>query len=105
MVEIAAAKRRFVMHLRAEDVHEAIVKDERDREVGDGERERQVGDGELESQVTLEAVALADIADQLRAPRELAGRSDPDPGRVGLALRDLVARFSDLAENAQVFMG
>lgn len=54
---------------------------------------------------SLQAVALADIAAQLRALDELARQPDPDPARVSLLLRDLVGRFSDLADNAQAFMG
>lgn len=53
----------------------------------------------------LQAVALADIATQLRALAALAGDADPDPAKVHLTLRSLVDRFSDLAGNAQAFMG
>lgn len=53
----------------------------------------------------LQAVALADIATQLRALLELAGQSDTDPAKVHLLLRGLVDRFTDLAGNAQAFMG
>ena len=52
----------------------------------------------------LQAVALADITVQLNVLTALAGRADPDPARVHLALRDLVERFSGLAENARAFM-
>ncbi|WP_063770660.1 TIGR02677 family protein [Streptacidiphilus carbonis] len=52
----------------------------------------------------LQAVALADIAVQLRALLALAGREDPDPAVVHLALLALVDRFSGLAENARAFM-
>jgi uncharacterized protein (TIGR02677 family) len=51
----------------------------------------------------LQAVALTDIATQLRALRELL--PDPDPAKVHLLLRGLVDRFTDLAGNAQAFMG
>ena len=54
---------------------------------------------------SLQAVALADIAAQLRALEELARQSNPDSARVSLLLRDLVGRFTDLADNAQAFMG
>lgn len=54
---------------------------------------------------SLQAVALADIVSQLRALLELATASDPDPPKVHLLLRGLVDRFSDLADNAQAFMG
>jgi uncharacterized protein (TIGR02677 family) len=53
----------------------------------------------------LQAVALADIVTQLRALLELARRSGPDPAKVHLLLRSLVDRFTDLADNAQAFMG
>ena len=54
---------------------------------------------------SLQAVALADIAAQLRALEELARQANPDSARVSLLLRDLVGRFTDLADNAQAFMG
>lgn len=53
----------------------------------------------------LQAVALTDIATQLRGLLELAVRTDPDPAKVHLLLRSLVDRFTDLADNAQAFMG
>jgi uncharacterized protein (TIGR02677 family) len=53
----------------------------------------------------LQAVALADIATQLRALAELAGAAEPDAAKVHLLLRGLVDRFTDLAGNAQAFMG
>ncbi|WAL70685.1 TIGR02677 family protein [Kitasatospora sp. YST-16] len=53
----------------------------------------------------LQAVALADIAAQLRAVLALARRPAPDPAVVHLALLALVERFSGLAENARAFMG
>lgn len=53
----------------------------------------------------LQAIALADIATQLNALLELAGRPDPDPAKVHLLLRGLVDRFTDLASNAKAFMG
>lgn len=54
---------------------------------------------------SLQAVALADIATQLRALRELAAQEPPDEAVVHLALLGLVERFTDLAENARAFMG
>ena len=57
-----------------------------------------------------QAVALADITVQLNALTAPAGRADPDPdpdpdpARVHLTLRDLLERFSGLAENARAFM-
>jgi uncharacterized protein (TIGR02677 family) len=53
----------------------------------------------------LQAVALADIVTQLRALLELARAENTDPAKVHLLLRGLVDRFSDLADNAQAFMG
>lgn len=53
----------------------------------------------------LQAVALTDIATQLRALNELAPGPDADPAKVHLLLRGLVDRFTDLAGNAQAFMG
>jgi uncharacterized protein (TIGR02677 family) len=52
----------------------------------------------------LQAVALADIAVQLRALLALTEREEPDPAVVHLALLALVDRFSGLAENARAFM-
>ncbi|MGI8312271.1 TIGR02677 family protein [Saccharopolyspora hattusasensis] len=52
----------------------------------------------------LQAVALTDIATQLRALLELVHQDDPDPAKVHLSLRSLVDRFTDLADNAQAFM-
>lgn len=151
MGEFVAAKRRFVVHLRLEDVHEGIVRDGSERQIaaeaiGDAlaklvewgnlradpdtsrvttvedfhrarylyqltakgeaaERALAVYDEQLGRRGALQAVALTDIASQLRALRKLAEESAPDPARVGLALRDLLARSTDLAENAQAFMG
>jgi uncharacterized protein (TIGR02677 family) len=151
MGEFVAAKRRFVVHLRTEDVHEALARARSDGHVlveavadalgqlvewgnlradpdtsrvttvedfhrarflyqltpsGEAaERALTVYDEQLGRRGALQAVALADIATQLRALRELAVQAEPDSGRVGLLLRDLVARFTDLADNAQAFMG
>ncbi len=151
MGEFVAAKRRFVVHLRTEDLHEALARAEpnghvpvdaladalgqlvewgnlradpdtsRVTTVEDFHRarflyqlthageaaERALGvyEEQLGKRGALQAVALADIATQLRALRELAGEADPDPARLGLLLRGLVDRFEDLADNAQAFMG
>ncbi|HEY0451479.1 TIGR02677 family protein [Actinophytocola sp.] len=51
---------------------------------------------------SLQSVALADIAAQLRALAEMAG--DPDPAKVHLLLLGLAERFAGLADNAQAFM-
>ncbi|MGH3979210.1 MAG: TIGR02677 family protein [Pseudonocardiaceae bacterium] len=145
MGAFVAAKQRFVVHLRPEDVHEAL----RDAElheitealtslVGwgnlradpDTSRVTTVEDfhrarflyqltprGEAAEQAlasydealgrrgALQAVALADIVAQLRALLELAHAPEPDPAKVHLLLRGLVDRFTDLADNAQAFMG
>jgi uncharacterized protein (TIGR02677 family) len=151
MGEFVAAKRRFVVHLRTEDIHEAIVRAEPSEHVpvdaladalaqlvewgnlradpdtsrvttvedfhrarflyqltpaGEAaERALGVYEEQLGKRGALQAVALADVATQLRALRELAGDADPDPARLGLLLRGLVDRFEDLADNAQAFMG
>jgi uncharacterized protein (TIGR02677 family) len=52
----------------------------------------------------LQAVALVDIAEQLRALVVLARQPTPDPAKVHLLLRGLVDRFTGLADNAQAFM-
>jgi hypothetical protein len=151
MGEFVAAKRRFVVHLRVEDLHEALAGAEptahvqadaladalgqlvewgnlradpdtsRVTTVEDFHRarflyqlthageaaERALGvyEEQLGRRGALQAVALADVAAQLRALRELAGEADPDAARLGLLLRGLVDRFEDLADNAQAFMG
>jgi uncharacterized protein (TIGR02677 family) len=69
------------------------------------ERALAVYDEQLGRRGALQAVALADIATQLRALYQLSIQAQPDAGSVGLLLRDLVARFTDLADNAQAFMG
>lgn len=53
----------------------------------------------------LQAVALTDIATRLRGLLALADEAEPDPAKVHLLLDNLVSRFSDLADNAQAFMG
>lgn len=151
MGEFLAAKRRFVVHLRLEDVHDALVYEgslgqlaaesvadalaqlvewgnlradpdtSRVTTVEDfhrarylyqltaageaAERALAVYDEQLGRRGALQAVALEDIASQLRGLIVLAGEPMPDAARVGLALRDLLARSTDLAENAQAFMG
>src|SRR5271155_2146532 len=130
MAEFVAAKRRFVVHLRGEDLHEALTREQADGHVsieavadalsqlvewgnlradpdtsrvttvedfhrarflyqltGPGEAaERALGvyEEQLGKRGALQAVALADIATQLRALRELAGEADPDPARLGI---------------------
>lgn len=152
MGAFVAAKRRFVVHLRPEDVHDAIVQESTSavgadlaaigealrklvewgnlREDPDTSRVTTVEDfhrarflyqltgrGEavehalaaydeqLGRRGSLQAVALADIATQLRALHGLARQPEPDAGRTSLLLRDLVGRCEDLAANAQAFMG
>ena len=152
MQAFAGAKRRFVVHLRPEEVRDALVQEGKQgrqaevrviddalrqlvewgnlREHPDTGRVTTVEDfhrarflyqmterGEavehallaydeqLGRRGALQAVALADIATQLRALRQLARSSDPDSSRASLLLRDLVGRCEDLAANAQAFMG
>ena len=69
------------------------------------ERSLAVFDEQLGRRGVLQAVALEDIATGLEALRELTLDAEPDVGRTGLLLRDLVRRCADLAENAQAFMG
>lgn len=148
MAAFVDAKRRFVVHLRPEDVHDAVgptadadlatvtealnklvewenlradpdtgrvttVEDfhrarflyQLTREGEAAERALGVYDEQLGQRGALQAVALSDIATQLRALHELARQADPDSGRTSLLLRGLVARCEDLAGNAQAFMG
>ncbi len=148
MLAFVAAKRRFVVHLRAEDVLLELASDvpvdpktvadalaqlvewgnlradpdtSRVTSVEDfhrarflyqlsqageaAERSLAVFDEQLGRRGALQAVALEDIATGLRALHELTHDATPDVGRAGLLLRDLVRRCSDLAENAQAFMG
>jgi uncharacterized protein (TIGR02677 family) len=54
---------------------------------------------------SLQSVALADIAAQLRSLADMADQqSDPDPAKVHLLLLGLAERFAGLADNAQAFM-
>jgi uncharacterized protein (TIGR02677 family) len=149
MGAFVAAKQRFVVHLRPEDVFDVIaasapgvdlesvadglrplvqwgnLRDDPDTSrvttVEDFHRTRFLYqlthegeaveraliayDEHLGRRGSLQAVALADIAAQLRALVELARDDEPDPARVSLLLRGLVGRFGDLADNAQAFMG
>lgn len=145
MLVFVAAKRRFIVHLRGEDVCDGLPGEDpsavsaalkalvdwgnlradpdtsRVTSVEDFHRarflyqlthagetvERAVGvfDQQLGRRGALQAVALRDIAVGLRALAALAGERDPDVGRAGLVLRDLVQRCADLADNAQAFMG
>jgi uncharacterized protein (TIGR02677 family) len=148
MLAFVAAKRRFVVHLRSEDVLAVLAADGAadPRTVADAlaqlvewgnlradpdtsrvtsvedfhrarflyqltgageaaERSLAVFDEQLGRRGALQAVALEDIATGLRALHELTKEAEPDVGRTGLLLRDLVRRCVDLAENAQAFMG
>ena len=148
MLAFVAAKRRFIVHLRAEDVLTELTSDapadpkavadalgqlvdwgniradpdtSRVTSVEDfhrarflyqlthageaAERSLAVFDEQLGRRGALQAVALEDIATGLRALHELTLQAEPDMGRTGLLLRDLVRRCADLAENAQAFMG
>ncbi len=146
MLAFVAAKRRFTVHLRPEDVRDALgstvelttISDalgkleswgnlradpdtSRVTTVEDFHRARflyqltQAGEAVEEALAvydeafgrrgSLQAVALTDIATQLRALYELAGEPELDAAKVYLALRYLVDRFTDLAGNARAFMG
>jgi uncharacterized protein (TIGR02677 family) len=149
MGTFVAAKRGFVVHLRPEDVHAALVRERPELDlttVSDAlaqlvewsnlradpdtsrvttvedfhrarflyqmtprgeavERALEAYDKQLGRRGALQAVALSDIAEWLRALLVLARESEPDPTRVSLLLRDLVGRCEELAENAQAFMG
>ena len=148
MLAFVAAKRRFVVHLRSEDVLDELALDgpadpkavidalsqlvewgnlradpdtSRVTSVEDfhrarflyqlshageaAERSLAVFDEQLGRRGALQAVALEDIATGLGALRELTQEAEPDVGRAGLLMRDLVRRCVDLAENAQAFMG
>jgi uncharacterized protein (TIGR02677 family) len=148
MLAFVAAKRRFVVHLRSEDVLAELADDapadqkavadalaqlvewgnlradpdtSRVTSVEDfhrarflyqlthageaAERSLAVFDEQLGRRGVLQAVALEDIATGLRALHALTHDPEPDVGRTGLLLRDLVRRCADLAENAQAFMG
>ena len=148
MLAFVAAKRRFVVHLRSEDVltelsadappdpkavsdalaqlvewgnlradpdtsrvtsvedfHRARFLYQLTRAGEAAERSLAVFDEQLGRRGALQAVALSDIATGLRALRVLTLEAEPDVGRTGLLLRDLVRRCADLAENAQAFMG
>jgi uncharacterized protein (TIGR02677 family) len=140
-----AAKRRFTVHLRPEDVLAAIdgaagsddvtkalaalegwgnlradpdtsrvttVEDFRrarylyqlTRRGEAAEEALETYDRALGRRGSLQAVALSDIATQLRALRALQVPG-ADPAKVHLALLALVDRFTELAANAQAFMG
>ncbi|MFF7251194.1 TIGR02677 family protein [Embleya sp. NPDC008237] len=62
-------------------------------------------DAALGRRGALQAVALEDIATQLRALIEFCAADRLDEGKVHLALITLVHRFNDLADNARAFMG
>jgi uncharacterized protein (TIGR02677 family) len=143
-----AAKRRFTVHLRPEDVHDALSAEPRPtlegvtaaleslerwgnlradpdtsrvtavedfyrrrliyqltREGEAAEEALSAYDEALGRRGELQAVALADIATQLRALITLADEEDPDPAVAHLTLRGLVDRFTGLADNARAFMG
>lgn len=54
---------------------------------------------------SLQAAALADIRESLRALLQLARHEDRDAGKVHPLLLNLVSRFQGLADNAQAFVG
>jgi uncharacterized protein (TIGR02677 family) len=143
-----AAKRRFTVHLRPEDVHAVLPSGHRPtleavagaleslerwgnlradpdtsrvtavedfyrrrliyqltREGEAAEEALAAYDEALGRRGELQAVALADIATQLRALIALADGGDPDPAVAHLTLLGLVDRFTGLADNARAFMG
>lgn len=69
------------------------------------ERALEEFDRRLGHRGALQAVALADVEAQLRQLLRFSDEDEPDAAAVALALRDLVRRFGDLADNAQAFMG
>lgn len=69
------------------------------------ERALEEFDRRLGRRGALQAVALADVETQLRQLRRFCDDDEPDAAAVAVALRDLVRRFADLADNAQAFMG
>lgn len=75
------------------------------REGEAAERALAVYDEALGGTGALQAVALADIATQLRALLQESSRQAPDEAVVHLTLHGLVARFGELADNASAFMG
>ena len=144
MLVFVAAKRRFTVHLRPEDVHAetggdlaeitaalgalqgwgnlradpdtsrvtSVEEFHRARFLyqltAEGEAAEEalgVYDEALGRRGALQAVALADIATHLRALLELGAATEPDEAKIHLLLRALVDRFTDLAANAQAFMG
>ena len=148
MLAFVAAKRRFVVHLRPEDVLAELADDaptdpkavaealaqlvewgnlradpdtSRVTSVEDfhrarflyqlthageaAERALAVFDEQLGRRGALQAVALEDIATGCARCTSSRSEAEPDVGRTGLLLRDLVRRCADLAENAQAFMG
>ncbi|MEU6698849.1 TIGR02677 family protein [Pseudonocardia sp. NPDC046786] len=88
-----------------EDFHRARFLYQLTREGEAAEEALAVYDDALGRRGALQAVALTDIAIQLRALLELSASDEPDPAKVHLSLRALVDRFVDLAANAQAFMG
>ena len=148
MLAFVAAKRRFVVHLRSEDVlagsppmlrptrrrsptrspsssswgnlradpdtsrvtsvedfHRARFLYQLTRAGEAAERSLAVFDEQLGRRGALQAVALADIATGLRALLELGTQAEPDAGGPGCCCAISCGRFTDLAENAQAFMG
>lgn len=65
----------------------------------------QTFDERLGNRGALQAVALADIEARLRDLLRHCDEPDPDVPAVAVAMRDLFQRSTDLAENAQAFMG
>lgn len=88
-----------------EEFHRARYLYQLTREGEAAELALQAYDEALGRRGSLQSVALADIVTQLRALLELTSQSELDYARVHLSLTSLAARFNDLADNAQAFMG
>lgn len=88
-----------------EDFHRARFLYQLTRQGEAAEQALHAYDEALGRRGALQAVALSDIATQLRALLELAEQDERDPAKAHLLLRGRVDRFSDLADNAQAFMG
>ncbi|WP_328293554.1 TIGR02677 family protein [Kineococcus sp. NBC_00420] len=69
------------------------------------ERALQTYDENLGRRGALQAVALGDIVEHLRALVVLAESGEPDPAQASVLLAVLVTRLESLADNASVFMG
>lgn len=69
------------------------------------ERGLETFDDQIGRRGALQAVALIDVESRLRQLLRLCQADQPAPAEVAQALRDLVGRSSDLADNASAFVG